>query len=356
MKIQTDKDFYKDDGVNFIRSSALKSFESCSWLYYCDYVLKLPHTSNKGAMMGNVCHSFFECLLKSKPKRKQLFNKIIKSGSIFKIESAKRLVLRFIKSQNLPEDKETLELIDNMILVGLKSDFYIKDGKIIGNEFRFKIQNENPKYSIYGTIDKVVVKNKTLMIDDFKSSKKKYEDEEISGNIQALMYSLAAKKTWPELKPSLRFIFLQFPEDPYIKIEYNDNILKGFEEYLAAIQTKIDNFTLADAKNNFAADKERGKNTFTGSLLCGYSKYPGHLNREGKPYWHCAFKFPYDYYAVVKDGKTLRTSMTVQELSLKDGEGLEKRHYEGCPRWVKPMNDFKVEKVSNTKPCTFDDF
>lgn len=355
MKIQTDANFYtKDDNINYQRSSALKSLESCNWLYYCSYVLNLPQSTNDGALKGNVCHTFFECLIN--PRHKKIHSKILKEKTVTAHNGAERFIKKLIKRFNLPPTQEIFDSINKMIVVGLSNDFYSKGAKIVGKEYRFKIKNENPKYAIYGTMDKIVIKGKYLIIEDYKSSKKKYEGEEITANVQALMYSLAAKKLWPDLIPKVRFIFLQYPDNPFIEIEYKDYVLEGFEEYLAAIQKKIDNFSFEDAKDGFAADKKRGENTFSGSLLCGYSKFPGHANKEGKPYWHCPYKFPYDYYTLIKDGNVIKSALNINDLKNTEGMEVKKIRYQGCPRWQQPIDDFapKVQEVKKTN--VFDDF
>lgn len=355
MKQVTDASFYQSTTGNFIRSSAIKTLESCSWLYHCAYTLKLPSVNNNGALMGNVCHSFFECLLHD--RHHHFIEKILVGNSVKAEKATERLVIKLIKNNDLPSTSEIFDKIDNMIVVGLKSDFLVKGGKIVGNEYRFKIQNESPKYNIFGTIDRITIKGKNIFIDDFKSSKKKYEGEEVSANVQALMYSLAATKLWPKLKPIVRFIFLQFPENPIIQVEFKKEILAGFEEYLASIQTTIDNFTMSDAKNNFAADKNYGTNTFSGKLVCGFASRPGQLKKDGTKMYYCPFKFPYDYYVSVKEGVVIRSALTLQELAEESVENIEKRHYDGCPRWSQPINDLITPKVViEKKTNVLDDF
>ena len=40
------------------------------------------------------------------------------------------------------------ELLSQMILVGLKEDFFGENGKIVEPEYAFNIQNDKPKYHI----------------------------------------------------------------------------------------------------------------------------------------------------------------------------------------------------------------
>jgi len=67
-------------------------------------------------------------------------------------------------------------------------------------------------------------------------------------------------------------------------------------------------------------------------LNCGFAKRKGQLKKNGDPMWHCEYKFPYDYYALTdKNGKTLKTAFKKKDLTLKEGQKITKKHYEGCP-------------------------
>lgn len=356
MKIATDEDFYRTDDGIYQRSSSIKSFESCSWLYYCNYVLKIPQQSNRGALMGNVCHSFFECLLK--PRHKHLYPKLIKAGTVNGSPSTARWVRKLIAQNQLPPDKETFQRVDSMIMVGLKTDFYVKGGKIVGNEYRFKFKNETPKYSIYGTMDKVAIKGQEVIIDDFKSSKMKYVGEDKESGVQALMYSLACKKMWPDKTPRLRFVFLQYPDEPTQEVQFTEAQLKGFEYYLEAMQHKFDSFTPRDAHKNFAADKPIPTDgSFGGKLSCGFAKKPGQLKKDGTPMWHCPYKFAFKYFVVKEGNKVVKSYLKREEFELKEGQTVEVVDYEGCPRYkdaVAGVPDTKIVKI-NTKNV-LDDF
>lgn len=352
MKIETDASFYKSDEV-YQRSSALKTFSACSWSYYCNYFLKIPHADNQGALQGNVCHSFFECMLH--PRHKKSFKPILKAKTIKAIPATERYVRALMRKNKLPVNEKIFDKIDKMILVGLNTDFYVKGGKLVGNEFRFKIKNENPKYQIYGTIDKIAIKEKEkiVQIDDFKSSKMKYSGEDKDSGVQALIYSLACKKLWPEYRPKLRFIFLQFPDDPVQESEFSDEVLKGFEYYLENTQKKFDEFTEKDAYLNFAADQGvPSDGSFGGTLSCGFAKKPGQLKKDGTIMWHCPFKFPYDYFVVSKDGKFVRSHLKKEDVVIKEGEVVEQNRYDGCPRFRDRVSEIPDSKI--VKPQTVD--
>ncbi len=336
MKINTDANFYNTED-DYIRSSSLKSFKSCSWLYYANYVLKIPQDSNNnGARMGNVAHTFFECMLKISRSRK-LFDAIIKRDSIEGVRPVERLIRKLMKRNDVPMTTEFFTKINRMILVGLKTDFFVEGGKIISAEYRFKYKNDDPDYFIIGTMDKIAIKGDFVIIDDFKSSKKKYEGEDKDCNLQALLYSLYASKMWPDKKPIIRFIFLQFPNDPILEVSFNANTLRGFEYYLESVQQQMDTFTENDALSNIAAYQDiPNDGSFTAKLLCGFAKTPGQLKKDGTVMFACGAKFPFKYYHVKnKDGKFVHSVNKKEDYILKEGEVFEEKYYDGCPYYNK---------------------
>ena len=103
--------------------------------------------------------------------------------------------------------EENYKLVDDMIVVGLKSDFFGKDDLIMGKnahietpEQSFEIKNKKPKYNIRGFMDKPIQykKDKIVRIVDYKSSKRKFPKKDLASNIQAMAYTLAAKRKWPK--------------------------------------------------------------------------------------------------------------------------------------------------------------
>ena len=330
----------------------MKTLEGCSWLYWCKYILKLPDTTNAGAQKGSICHLILELLLN--PRHKKHFTAITKLSDMEASEAVTRLVIKHLKHYGIYEE-EHYEDIKNMIPVGLNYDFFGKGGKLESPEYKFEIENENPKYCIMGYIDKAVSykKDKKMIIADYKSGKKKFEGEDLESNLQAMVYSLASKKIWPKLKPIVRFIHLKFGKNPIQELEYNDDTLKGFEYYLEGIYKQMESFNEEASESNLAARQAFPKKNegFKGPLQCGFAKYPGHLKKDGSVMWHCSFKFPYDYYILEdKSGKQLASSKEESELKLKKkrGQKIIKKHYEGCPAHnsssnsnFKPKDDFE---------------
>jgi hypothetical protein len=339
-----------------LSASRIKTLESCSWLYWCNYQLKLPQVQNDGAKKGDICHRIFELLLN--PKHKTTYSKIVKAKTITKVHPIEKLVTLYAKQLELKLTGEVLVQLDEMILVGLESDFFIKGAKLIEAEFKFDLQNQSPRYYIKGFMDKPFMTDKEVIIDDFKSSKKKFEGEDQESNVQAMIYSLAAKKLWPDKSPTVRFIFLQFPDDPMMKLSFSEDTLKGFEYYLASVQERIDRFGEADAKSSFAYDMPDAKGgEFKGKLMCGFARSPTELKKDGTKKWHCPYKFAFDYWVVYKPDGAIRTSaFDKDKVNLKEGERIEKKRYDGCPRFngsSNALNNFEmpaVQKTAETSP------
>jgi len=79
----------------------------------------------------------------------------------------------------------------------------------------------------------------------------------------------------------------------------------------------INNFTEETATTNYAADKKKD------SWLCKIGK------------WRCPYIDPYDYFVTVnKKGEETGKALKKKDLqkTLKKGEKIEKRSYDGCPR------------------------
>lgn len=341
--METDKPHLKK--LTPISASRIKTFENCSWLYWGNYHLKLPQIQNDGAKKGEVCHNIFELLLNKKHKHN--FDQIIKLDSVSGSKSVERLIKTYLKKLALPTDLTTFIQIDKMILVGLKTDFFVKDGTLVAPEFKFDIYNEEPKYHLKGFMDKPYLRGHEVIIDDFKSSKKKFEGEDEESNLQALFYSLAAKKLWPDLEPKVRFIFLQFPEDPLMEVKFTSEALKGFEYYLDMMQNKVMNFSEAEATKNFAADMIVKGNEFKGKLLCGFASHPKEKKKDGTKKWHCPYKFPFDYFIVRKESGEIAYTAFEKPTVLKPGEKIESAKYEGCPRFKSVLDNFTPDSSKN---------
>jgi hypothetical protein len=269
----------ENKSLKVLSASRIKTLETCSWVYWNNYHTKVPQSQNDGALRGTICHTIFELLLN--PKHKAHYDKIIKKNSVKGSKAIARLIKKLKAKVGL--DESNFEILDQMIMVGLKHDFFgEKDGEIVSPEYAF----------------------------------------EIEANIQAMMYSLASKKLWPKLKPIVRFLFLRFPKQPIQELQFTEDQIKGFEYYLEHINDYINKFDENSAKANFAIDSDKSK------WMCGIGN------------WRCPYRDPYEYYV------KLNTNNDIIETSIdgkfKDITGfkVEKRKYTGCPKFnLQKTND-----------------
>ena len=305
-----------------LSASRIKTLETCSWSYWCNYHLKLPQKQNEGALRGTVCHLVFEMLVKKKHKKH--FDKIFKGNSIKRSPAVFRMVMKHLtqmeNSFDLPmTNEENVELVDDMIVVGLNCDFFGWGGKVDKPEHEFLLESKDPEYKIRGFIDKPIVykKGKKIKIVDYKSSKYKFRGEELHSNVQAMVYTLAAQQEWPEYSPTVEFQFLRHPRSPLQQLQFNKDQLRGLEYYLAHTFQIINNFTEETATTNYAADTKKN------AWLCKIGK------------WRCPYIDPYPYFVIVdENGEEINKSLKRSELQskLKDGQKIKKRKYDGCPR------------------------
>jgi len=341
-----------------ISASRIKTLQTCSWIYYSRYNLKLPDKSNDGASRGTICHAIFECL--GNPRHKKHYDSIIKSDSISASKPVSRMIDIYAKKLNVDDD-ENMKLIYDMTLNGLKYDFFgdangEPSESISEKDFDLFVDEDGKKYRIKGFIDKLFLygKKKKALIRDFKSSKQVFKGKDLTDNLQDLMYSLAVKKIYPEyLQARSEFVFLKFDLSSDMlgnkgkgiveMNELSEEELSGFEYELTEIQNYIDNFTELDGKSNYAANQGYPKDgTFGGPLACGkegFKKSRGEyvLDKNGEkiPNFICSYRQPFHYFAVIdEEGNVLRSSFEESGIGeIKPNQTVEKRFYSGCPYW-----------------------
>jgi hypothetical protein len=321
-----------------LSASRIKTLQSCSWMYYCNYNLKLPQKNNSGAMRGTVAHLVFEIL--ANPRHQHYVTKIVKSGTCLKQPAIFKLILKAAKREGLDLDEmvkplkksgqeiTNLKCIDEMILVGLKFDF-IGNGKLIGSEWEFDITSEEPKYRIGGFVDRIFKDKKQMIIRDFKSSKKAFRGEELASNLQGMMYSLAVRKKYQKQKDVLvKFLFLRYPDDPERECpHFTEEELSGFEHYLEYLNGYLKNFDEKKANSNFAAHE------YSTKWMC-----------QTKSGWRCPYLDAIEYKVLIdKEGRIIKSIFATEdfkERDLKPEYRIEIRKYEGCPAWKQSKNDF----------------
>ena len=284
-----------------LSASRIKTLQSCSWMYYCNYNLKLPQKNNSGAMRGSIAHLIFEVL--ANPRHEHYVKKIVKSKTCLEYPAIFKLIIKAAKREGLDLDEmvqplkksgqeiTNLKCIDEMILVGLRFDF-IGGYKVIGSEWEFDITNESPKYRIGGFVDRIFKDKKQMIIRDFKSSKKAFKGDELESNLQGMMYSLAVRKKYQKQKDVLvKFLFLRYPDDPERECpHFSEDELRGFEHYLEYINGYLQNFDEKKARSNFAAYE------FSKKWMC-----------QTKSGWRCPYLNAFEYKVLVdKDNKIIK--------------------------------------------------
>ena len=330
-----------------LSASRLKTAKTCSWLYWAKYHMKLPDKTNEGAARGTVCHLVFECL--GNPHHRDKFKKIIKQSDIFAVSGIERLVRKHALTLGVDDD-DNIEMIKEMVLAGLKHDFFgSKRGKPTEEhseyEFDLHIKDDTKDFYIKGFIDRLFLyeKNNSAIIRDFKTSKQVFKGEETTKNLQDYMYSLAVRHLFPHYKKRYsEFLFLKFDLNSKgtLKMKKLSNKkLDDFEMELSQTQKYLNNFSLRHARSAYAADKPRPKDgSFGGQIVCGFAKYRGQPKKDGNPMWHCLYKFPFDYYGLFdKNDKMIKSEFPENYhllLRLKGKKDtIKKLYYSGCPRW-----------------------
>lgn len=317
-----------------LSASKIKTFEGCSWQYYAKYVLKLPDEPNSGAARGTVSHTVFEVLLNQ--KHTDEFKKIIDSNDINASKSVARLIEKKAKELNVAS-QEHIQLIHSMVLTGLKHDFLCNGAERVVAEEEFRLDGDT--FIINGFIDKMATYNKNRIdVWDYKSSKAKFNTKEINYNLQNLMYSLACRKIHGVI-PQVMFLFLRFPKSPIQAAPVcSDVILDGFENYLRYVGDVMKRFSLKIATKKLAYED------ITKKWMCGRNRFKGERSEDGALVWGCPFKFPFSYYALVKDDKVIKTSME-NDLIPKDGEQVKTMKYKGCPAFEKLANKYPLAHI-----------
>jgi hypothetical protein len=329
-----------------LSASRIKTAQSCSWLYWSKYHLKIPDKSNDGANRGTVAHEVFELL--GDPKNKKEYDKIITKQDVFASVKIKKLITSLAKQLKV-DDEINLKIIKDYTLNGLMFDFFGEaKGKIKESysekDFEFDINENDLNYKVKGFIDKLFIyEDNSAIIRDFKSSKEKFKGKDLEDNLQDLMYVLAVKKMFPEVKKiNTEFLFLKFSDGLIPMPELSDAEICGFEQQLSFIQTYLDNFNEKIAVKKLAAKADYPKDdSFSGPLMCGRAKSVGQIKKDGTPMWHCSAKFAFDYFQIKDENNVIIDSCYKEDKKeyiekYKDKKvKFELFKYSGCPAYCK---------------------
>jgi hypothetical protein len=313
-----------------LSASKIKTFESCSFLGYAKYELKLPDETNNGALLGSIIHELLEILAVKPEKYKSL---LITTELEIPSYITRWFIKKLKKSNILSEDN--LVLLRQFFIRGFNYDFWLEGAiKVLPCELEFNIAL-NSRTNVKGFIDRAGIykdgEDYYVVIRDYKSQKKPFTPLELKKNIQAMIYLLAIKNLYPYInleKSRVEFVLLK-KQKQFIQIfdNWDNEQNMGVFSYLEGVGEYLDNFSIEKAKSNYAAN-----GGYDRSWLCGNAKFPGELKSDGSPKWYCKFKFPFSYYAAVDFmGEVLRTAKTLIDLNLQEGEILVQKDFGGCP-------------------------
>lgn len=308
-----------------LSASRIKTYSSCSYLGYLKYNCKLPSSGNTGSRLGGVTHSILECL--AEHKRSNLVDQCIILGDPLGNKSLLRYAKILLKREG-ELSQENLEKVNQFLLTALVNDFKGNGCNSYLTEYEFDIKTD--KYWIGGFIDRLFVYDDKIRILDFKTSKKKFAkgSEDMDFNIQALMYALVASKMYPDKKISVEFLFLKFKKDPWIRMEFTQEQLNGFENYLEYISDYLNDFSIEKALGNMASSDVKRR------WLCGKDAYT--IKADGSTAWSCEYRAPFLYFeAIDGQGQCVKSAFNKKELDKYKNMGytiIQKRH-SGCPKF-----------------------
>lgn len=305
-----------------LSASKLGTAKNCSYLYFLKYVNFLPDESGVGANRGTVTHKVLECLLR--PDRKKYVDSIVATKNPFSVAVVERLTMLWARKLDVAEP-DHLEKIKTFILTGVSFDFYCEGSINLRSEEKFEIDKGN--YILNGRLDVTAEYPDRVVCRDFKTSRAKYNKEDIDFNLQALTYSVALKHKYPHLPIEVDFVFLKYTQAPFQKTFITDELREGFLAWLDYMSEYLTGFDYKKATSDFA------KNDIKRKWLCGGQL--GELNKDGDQKWYCAYKYPFVYWAAMKDEKIVKSSRNRSDLEYHKNEGCEivMKTHSGCPAW-----------------------
>lgn len=293
---------------------------NCSYEYWLKYTRKIPDVKNKGSARGDITHYILENLIR--PDRREKVEKILSTNDPWVIPSVLRMAQIWYRRIKILEPAD-LEKVRLFILRALRENFYEEGAEKVEYEYYFNIETD--KYHINGFLDKVAFYSDRIRIRDYKTSKRKFNKEELEFNLQNYFYRFAIWKTFPQLRIDFDFLFLITKQPVQVAPHVSDDEMAGFELWLNQMSDYLTDFNYEKAIQN--PGKFNPKCKF---WKCG--KPLGSINSEGEPAWHCSMRYPFLYYSLEEDGKILKTSRDIDELNreCKEGQKIFQKEYEGC--------------------------
>jgi hypothetical protein len=317
--------------------SRTKTFFDCSLKYWYSYKghkngeCGIPGTSNDGARRGGVTHAVLECL--SNPKRRKKVEKMVELKDPWHDEATRRLAYILAVKEGV-HDHDNFEMIRQFILAAIQSDFYCDGADSVEIERHFLLEGDG--FTLNGFIDKAAVGKDSVRIIDYKTSKKKFSKEELNFNLQNYFYTYAAQQLWPGKTVTFDFQFLKFPPKvTQTAPTIGEREMEGFSVWLKEVSQHIDSLTFEDAKGNTPKDKGPGK-----SWACGKKDLTA-KKPDGSEHWACDYRKPFLYFALSRDGKTIKTDRNRIELDKikKEGDLILQCSHPGCWAWREELKN-----------------
>ena len=267
------------------------------------------NTKNEGAQVYG--HWIFEILLNE--KRINHGHAADSGDTITTDKSLKRLLKLYIKAGLLPVT-ETLSLkhIDRRCSwLASANDFLCQRWDFGCPEFKFDITK--PHFRIKGFHWQAVYRGNEIIIDDFKSAKQKFKGEDEESNMQALMYSYAAKQLWPIWPQLSDLSFYSFLMTP-MTVKFSDDALKGFGSFSAKFRSE----SMYSTSSLLRVPLLPTSNPHDGGFnykSCLVVSPPIQTKKEG---WHenvaLSLQIPFEYYVIKNGDKIVSTAFKKDDL------------------------------------------
>lgn len=306
-----------------VSASSIKALMQCSMAYYYARVLKLPEKVWPRTVMGSLAHSIFECL---RHKRHRKHYDLITSPRTHVDYELSPAVARLVRAWKVKHgiSNELLADLNGMLFVGLVLvDFYWtiankdKDGQPIthGPEHEFLLKLDDGT-EIKGFIDDMGEQGDIMVIRDYKSQKKRFDEDELVNSIQAAIYQLYVWTKFGKLA-RVEFVLLRHPPtkrtpEKHLQIVPPCSALHmdGLVHYIKNVSAKVNQFTMEDAWTSVCTDEGFCRNV-------------------------CTHYAPHPYWVVVKKGDKLETPIrsSIVESDLKDigpDEIILAKQHNGC--------------------------
>lgn len=179
--------------IKSISASAIKTYDTCPYKFYTEYVLKKKLSPHPASNLGSCLHAMFEKACKA-----------VKSNQNLELQNPFYYKDSCIKEFNvLPEHQKTLEELTNRCLDWGYMNLDFAQGFELSAEFPLTCG-----IPVHGFIDRLDIDNDwNANIIDLKTQKDMFKESELKDNWQAIIYFLATMNDNPFIKDDVRISF-----------------------------------------------------------------------------------------------------------------------------------------------------